>query len=163
MRCRRCAKEQFVKAGRDRAGRQIYQCATCDRRQTDRATSAFRGYRFSDDLIALAVRWYLRFRLPYADIAELLAERGIHVDPSSVFDWVQRFTQLYEEAARPHRRGRRPSRSAERLRRRACATAPSITTKRSTTSRPSSAISAACRRAGASPISERVLTSLHYS
>ncbi len=103
MQCRRCAGEQFVKAGRDRSGRQIYQCATCDCRQTDRSTSAFCGYRFPDDIIALAVRWYLRFRLPYADIAELLAERGVHVDPSSVFDWVQRFTPLYKEAARPHR------------------------------------------------------------
>ncbi len=34
---------------------------------------------------------------------ELLAERGVHVDPSSVFDWVQRFTPLYKEAARPYR------------------------------------------------------------
>ena len=103
MRCQRCAKEPFVKAGRDRAGRQMYQCGTCGRRQTARSISAFCGYRFPDDIIALAVRWYLRFRLPYADIVELLAERGVHVDASTVFDWVQRFTPLYKEAARPHR------------------------------------------------------------
>ncbi len=36
-----------------------------------------------------------------ADIAEFLAERGVHVDPSSVFDGVQRFIPLYKEAARP--------------------------------------------------------------
>ncbi len=86
MQCQRCAGKQFVKAGRDRAGRQIYQCATGERGQTARSTSAFRGYRFPDDLIALAVRWYLRFRLPYADMVELLAERGAHVDASTVFD-----------------------------------------------------------------------------
>jgi len=103
MRCQRCAGEQFVKAGRDRSGRQIYQCATCARRQTDRSTAAFRNYRFPDDIIALAVRWYPRFRLPYADIVELLAARGVRVDPSSVCDWVQRFTPLYKEAARRHR------------------------------------------------------------
>ncbi len=57
MRCQRCAGAQFVKAGRDRAGRQIDQCVTFARRQTDRSTSAFYGYRFPDDLIALAVRW----------------------------------------------------------------------------------------------------------
>ena len=77
MQCQRCAGEQFVKAGRDRVGRQMYQCAACNRPQTNRSASAFRGYRFPDDIIALAVRWYLRFRLPYADIAELLAERGV--------------------------------------------------------------------------------------
>jgi len=103
MQCQRCAGEQFVKAGRDRLGRQMYQCAGCKRRRTDRSASAFCGYRFPDDVIALAVRWYLRFRLPYADIVELLAERGVHVDPSSVFDWVQHFTPLYKDAARPHR------------------------------------------------------------
>ena len=95
MQCQRCEGRHFTKAGRDRSGRQIYQCATCARRQTDRSASAFRKYRFPDDIIALAVRWYLRFRLPYAAIVELLAERGVHVDPSSVFDWVQRFTPLY--------------------------------------------------------------------
>ncbi len=103
MQCQRCEGSHFTKAGRDRAGRQIYQCMTCERRHTDRSASAFRGYRFPDDIIALAVRWYLRFRLPYADIVELLAERGVHVDPSSVFDWVQHFTPLYKDAARPHR------------------------------------------------------------
>ena len=40
----------------------------------------FSGYRFPPDIIALAVRWYLRYRLSYADVAELLAERGVRVD-----------------------------------------------------------------------------------
>lgn len=50
------------------------------------------------------MRWYLRFRLSYADVAELLAERGVHVDASTVFDWVREFAPLYEDAARPFRR-----------------------------------------------------------
>src|SRR6202040_3544136 len=84
-------------------GLQRYRCAACGRRQTARSASAFCRYRFPDDVIALAVRWYLYYRLPYADVAELLAERGVHVDPSTVFDWVQQFTPLYKEAARPYR------------------------------------------------------------
>lgn len=109
MRCQRCAGNEFTKAGRDRSGRQLYHCSACTHRQTMRSASAFCGYRFPDDIIALAVRWYLRFRLPYADVSELLAERGVQVDPSTVFDWVQQFTPLYKDAARPHRRrvGRR--------------------------------------------------------
>jgi transposase-like protein len=103
MRCQRCAGEQFVKAGFDRAKRQMHRCTTCRCRQTARSASAFCGYRFPDDLIALAVRWYLRFRLPYADIVELLAERGAQVDASTVFDWVQRFTPLYGAAQAPPR------------------------------------------------------------
>ena len=90
--------------GWDRQARQLYRCGACGRRMTARSRSAFSGYRFPDDVIALAVRWYRRFRLPYADLAELFAERGVHVDPSTIFDWVQQFTPLYQEAARPRRR-----------------------------------------------------------
>lgn len=78
MQCQRCVGEQFVKVRRDQSGQQIYPCAACDRRQTDRSTSAFRGYRFPNGVIVLAVRWYLRFRLPCADAAKLLAERSGH-------------------------------------------------------------------------------------
>jgi transposase-like protein len=51
----------------------------------------------------LAVRWYLRFALSYRDLEELLAERGIQVDHVTIYRWVQRFTPLLAEAARPCR------------------------------------------------------------
>jgi transposase-like protein len=103
MECQHCQGERFTKEGYDREGRQVYRCSGCTRRHTAGSTSAFTGYRFPADVIALAVRWYLRYRLSYADLAELLAERGIHVDPSTIYDWVQHFSPLYQEAARSHR------------------------------------------------------------
>ena len=54
-------------------------------------------------MILLAVRWYLRYGLSYRDVAELLAERGIDVDHVTIYRWVQRFTPLVIEAARPCR------------------------------------------------------------
>jgi len=66
--------------------------------------SAFAGFCFPPDVIVLAVRWYLRFALSYRDVEELLAERGIDVDHVTVYRWVQRFTPLLAEAARPCRR-----------------------------------------------------------
>jgi transposase-like protein len=51
----------------------------------------------------LAVRWYLRYGLSYRDVEELLAERGIDVDHVTIYRWVQRFTPLVVEAARPCR------------------------------------------------------------
>ncbi len=89
MQCVAYGSERVAKAGRDREGQQRFRCAICGRRQTARSASAFCGYRFPDTVIALAVRWYLYYRLHYADVAELLAERGVHVDASTVFDWVQ--------------------------------------------------------------------------
>ncbi len=103
MQCNRCEGEHFTKTGRDRQQRQLYRCAACGRRMTIRSDSAFSGYRFPDEVITLAVRWYLRYRLSYAEVAEWLAERGISVDPSTMYDWVQTFTPRFIDAARAHR------------------------------------------------------------
>jgi transposase-like protein len=54
-------------------------------------------------VIALAVRWYLRFALSYRDVEKLLAERGVEVDHVTVYRWVQRFMPPLAEAARPCR------------------------------------------------------------
>jgi transposase-like protein len=54
-------------------------------------------------VIVLAVRWYLRLGLSYRHVEELLAERGVEVDHVTVYRWVQRFTPLLADAARPCR------------------------------------------------------------
>jgi transposase, IS6 family len=73
------------------------------------SVSAFAGFRFPREVIVLAVGWYLRFGLSYRDVEELLAERGIEVDHVTLYRWVQRFTPLLVDAARPcrHRVGDR--------------------------------------------------------
>jgi transposase, IS6 family len=65
--------------------------------------SAFAGFRFPPEIIVLALRWYLRYGLSYRDVEELLAERGIEVDHVTIYRWVQRFTPLLANAARPCR------------------------------------------------------------
>jgi hypothetical protein len=62
----------------------------------------------------LAVRWYLRVGLSYRDLEELLAERRINVDHVTLCRWVQRFTPLIAEAARPRRHRRSTARLARR-------------------------------------------------
>ena len=64
---------------------------------------SFAGFRFPPDVILLAVRWYLRYGLSYRDVEELLAKRGVDVDHVTIYRWVQRFTPLVIEAARPCR------------------------------------------------------------
>ena len=73
------------------------------RRPTMPMPSGFTGFRFPPEVILLAVRWYLRYGLSYRDLEELLAERGIEVDHVTLYRWVQRFTPLLIEAARPAR------------------------------------------------------------
>jgi transposase, IS6 family len=61
------------------------------------------GYRFPREVIAVAVRWYLRYGLSYRDVEELLGERGIDVDHVTIYRWVQTFTLEFVDAARPTR------------------------------------------------------------
>jgi transposase-like protein len=68
-------------------------------------SSAPAGYRFPREVIAVAVRWYLRYGLSYRDVEELLGERGIIVDHVTVYRWVQTFTPEFIDAARPARHG----------------------------------------------------------
>jgi transposase-like protein len=104
MECIRCGSWVMRRDGQTRLGGQRWRCNTCRRRFTARSSSAFSRHNLPDDLIALAVRWYLRYRLSLADVVEWLAERGISVDRSTVYRWVQRFTPLFQDAARPYRR-----------------------------------------------------------
>lgn len=67
------------------------------------SSSVFAGFRFPREVIAVAVRWYLRYGLSYRDVEELLAERGVTVDHVTIYRWVQRFTPEFIEAARPGR------------------------------------------------------------
>jgi transposase-like protein len=50
-------------------------------------------------VIAVAVRWYLRYCLSSCDVKKLLAERGVEVDHVTVYRWVQRFTPLMADGA----------------------------------------------------------------
>lgn len=103
MQCIRCASTVTRRDGQTRLGGQRWRCNACRRRFTARAASAFSRHGFPDDVIALAVRWYVRYRLSYANVAEWFAERGLVVDRSTIYRWVQRFLPLFGAAARAHR------------------------------------------------------------
>lgn len=66
-------------------------------------SSAPAGYRFPREVIAVAVRWYLRYGLSYRDVEELLCERDIEVDHVTIYRSVQTFTAEFIDAARPTR------------------------------------------------------------
>src|SRR5689334_17622994 len=47
----------------------------------------FRRRHFRDEIILLCVRWYLRYSLSYRDLEEMMAERGLRVDLSTIARW----------------------------------------------------------------------------
>ena len=64
----------------------------------------FSGYQFPSAIILQAVRYYVSYKLSYREIEEILAERGILVDPSTLNRWVIRFAPQIEARARRKKR-----------------------------------------------------------
>jgi transposase-like protein len=52
--------------------------------------SVFKRRRFPVEIILLCVRWYCKYALSYRDLAEVMQERGVDVDHTTIFRWVQR-------------------------------------------------------------------------
>ncbi len=104
MQCIRCESERTRLDGQTRLGGQRWRCNQCGRLFTGRSTSAFSHHGFPDDVIALAVRWYVWYHLSYADVVEWFAERGLTLDRTTIYRWVQRFLPLFQDAARAYRR-----------------------------------------------------------
>jgi transposase, IS6 family len=48
--------------------------------------SLFKRRRFPVEIILLCVRWYCKYGISYRDLAEMMSERGVAVDPSTIFD-----------------------------------------------------------------------------
>lgn len=65
---------------------------------------AFRGFRFPAEVILWAVRWYLQFPVSYRDLEAMLADRGVAVDHTTMYRWVQRFAPELEKRLRRHLR-----------------------------------------------------------
>ncbi len=64
--------------------------------------SSFKWRHFEPSLILLCVRWYCRYQLSYRDVEEMMRERGLGVDHSTVFRWVQRYAPEINKRIRQH-------------------------------------------------------------
>jgi transposase, IS6 family len=66
------------------------------------SSSPFKWRHFQPEIILCGVRWYLRYSLRYRDVEELILERGLHVDHTTVFRWVQRYAPELDKRSRSH-------------------------------------------------------------
>jgi transposase-like protein len=68
-----------------------------------RSDSPFKWRRhFEGQIILLCVRWYLRYCLSYRDLKEMMAERGLNLDHTTIYRWVQQYAPDLEQRCRPH-------------------------------------------------------------
>ena len=64
--------------------------------------SPFKWRHFEAEIILLCVRWYLRYSLSYRDREEMMAERGLSIDHTTIYRWVQRYAPELDKRCRPH-------------------------------------------------------------
>src|SRR3712207_4550104 len=57
----------------------------------------FKGRQFTAEVILWAVRWYLMFPISYRDLELMLADRGVDVDHTTVFRWIQAYAPELEK------------------------------------------------------------------
>ena len=65
---------------------------------------AFKGRQFAAEVSLWAVRWYLMFPVSYRDLELMLQDRGVSVDHTTIFRWIQACAPELEKRIRPHLR-----------------------------------------------------------
>ena len=64
----------------------------------------FNGRQFDQSVILLCVRWYLAYSLSLRNLEEMMAERGISVDHTTIHRWTIRYAQLLLERFKRRKR-----------------------------------------------------------
>src|SRR5919112_6746138 len=64
----------------------------------------FKGRQFTAETILWAVRWYLQFPISYRDLERMFFDRGIQVDHTTLFRWIQAYAPELEKRVRRHLR-----------------------------------------------------------
>ena len=57
----------------------------------------FKGRHFDREIIILCVRWYLRFKLSFRDLVEMMAERGLSLAHTTIMRWIRRYVPEFEK------------------------------------------------------------------
>jgi len=60
----------------------------------------FKYRHYQAEIILLCLRWYLRYSLSYRDLEEIMVERGLSVDHTTIYRWVQRYAPILEKKCR---------------------------------------------------------------
>jgi putative transposase len=72
-----------------------------------------KGMRFPIDVILVCIRWYAAYPLSYRHLEEMMQERDIAVDHSSINRWAIRFSPLSEKVLPNHKHGVSKSRRVD--------------------------------------------------
>ena len=60
----------------------------------------FKGSHFEREIILWGVRWYVAYPISYRQLEEMMEERGVEVDHSTLNRWVLKYVPLLDQAFR---------------------------------------------------------------
>jgi transposase-like protein len=62
--------------------------------------SDFKWRHFQGEIILQCVRWYCKYGISYRDLEEMMEERGVDVDHTTIYRWVQHYAPEIEKRLR---------------------------------------------------------------
>ena len=84
---------------------QFYEIICSSKTQRTVIMINFKWRHFEKNIILMSVRWYVGYSLSYRNIEELMAERGVQVDHSTINRWVIKYgPELEAEFRKQHKR-----------------------------------------------------------
>ena len=64
----------------------------------------FKGSHFEQEVILWGVRWYVAYPISYRQLEEMMQERGVEVDHSTLNRWVLKYVPLLDQQFRARKR-----------------------------------------------------------
>ena len=105
MKCPNCEEKNTHGQNRTNLGYKKYRCNSCKIKYNERTGTKYNYLECPTDIVMQTVRWYIRYRLSYSNLSEMLAERGIEITSETIRLWVQRFAPEITKILRKKRKG----------------------------------------------------------
>ncbi len=106
MTCPNCRSDDYTKKGHTGLGYHSFQCRGCMVKYNERTGTKYNFLTYPTDIVIQAVRWYIRYRLSYSNLAEMLSERGIILTDETIRLWVKLLSPEITGALRKWRKSK---------------------------------------------------------
>jgi transposase-like protein len=64
----------------------------------------FNWKHYQSEIIILCVRWYLKYPLSYRNLQEMMEERGLAINHTTIYRWVVQYSPILNRGLRQHLR-----------------------------------------------------------
>ena len=64
--------------------------------------NSFKWKHYQSEIILLCVRWYIKYTLSYRNLEEMMQERGLHINHTTIMRWIHQYGSEIEKKIRKH-------------------------------------------------------------